>query len=41
MKDCKDRNEQFEKILELKEEYSKSENLRVDMGSNSVIQSYN
>jgi hypothetical protein len=26
MKDCKGRNEQFEKILELKEEYSKSEN---------------
>lgn len=26
MKDCKDRNEQFERIKELKEEYSKSEN---------------
>ena len=26
MKDCKDRNEQFERINELKEEYSKSEN---------------
>ena len=26
MKDCKDRNEQFERIHELKEEYSKSEN---------------
>ena len=26
MKDCKDRNEQFEKINELKDEYSKSEN---------------
>ena len=26
MKDCKDRNEQFERINELKEEYSESEN---------------
>src|SRR5450759_5306152 len=26
MKECKDRNEQFEKIHKLKEEYSKSEN---------------
>ncbi|AKB29199.1 Mobile element protein [Methanosarcina siciliae T4/M] len=26
MKDCKDRNEQFERIKELKEEYSESEN---------------
>lgn len=26
MKDCKDRNEQFERIQELREEYSKSDN---------------
>ena len=31
MKDCKDRNEQFEKIHELKEEYSKSENPIISM----------
>jgi len=31
MKDCKDRNEQFEKILELKEEYSKNENPIISM----------
>src|SRR5674536_379432 len=31
MKDCKDRNEQFEKIHKLKEEYSKSENPIISM----------
>ena len=31
MKDCKDRNEQFEKINELKDEYSKSENPIISM----------
>jgi hypothetical protein len=31
MKDCKDRNEQFEKIKELKEEYSESENPTLSM----------
>src|SRR5665811_937485 len=31
MKDCKDRNEQFERIHELKEEYSKSENPIISM----------
>jgi hypothetical protein len=31
MKDCKDRNEQFEKILELKEDYSKNENPIISM----------
>jgi len=31
MKDCKDRNEQFERIQELKDEYLKSENPIISM----------
>jgi len=32
MKDCEDRNEQFERINELKEEYSESDNPIISMG---------
>jgi len=31
MKDCKDRNEQFKRIQELKDEYLKSENPIISM----------
>ena len=37
MKDCKDRNEQFEKIHELKEEYSKSENPIISISTSLKI----